>query len=178
MPDWARGRMNATMTMVAQGATALGGAIWGLAAHGFGVGPTFLGAAGFALLLMVLVHLVPALRISIDFTASVTFEPAPLVLLSQNLAPGRLPAPREGPVSITAEFQVDPARRDECVDLMREARLIFLRNGAYCGGTPIFFTFPFLFDTASGGSSREKALNALRQLIDELEAGPFPDCCL
>jgi len=131
MPDWARGRMNATMTMVAQGATALGGAIWGLAAHGFGVGPTFLGAAGFALLLMVLVHLVPALRISIDFTASVTFEPAPPVLLSPNLAPSRLPAPQDGPVSITAEFQFDPARRDESVDLMREARLIFLRNGAY-----------------------------------------------
>src|SRR6516225_5023369 len=44
MPDWARGRMNATMTMVTQGATALGGALWGLAAHGFGVVPTFLGA--------------------------------------------------------------------------------------------------------------------------------------
>jgi hypothetical protein len=26
---------------------------------------------------------------------------------------------------------VDPARRGECVDLMREARLIFLRIGAY-----------------------------------------------
>jgi hypothetical protein len=102
-----------------------------LAAHGFGVVPTFLWAAGFALLVMVLVHVVPALRISIDFTASVTFEPAPLVLLSQNLAPSRLPAPQDGPVSITAEFQVDPARRDEYVDLMREARLIFLRNGAY-----------------------------------------------
>jgi hypothetical protein len=34
MPDWARGRMNATTTMVAQGATALGGAVWGPAAHG------------------------------------------------------------------------------------------------------------------------------------------------
>jgi len=88
--------MNATMTMVAQGATALGGALWGLAAHGFGVVPTFLGAAGFALLLMVLVNVVPALRISIDFTASLTFEPAPPVLLSQNLAPSRLPAPRDG----------------------------------------------------------------------------------
>ena len=45
MPDWAKGRMNATMTMVAQAATALGGIIWGLAAHHAGVVPTFLGAA-------------------------------------------------------------------------------------------------------------------------------------
>jgi hypothetical protein len=52
MPDWARGRMNATMAMVANGATALGGALWGLAAHNVGLVPTFLGAAGFALVLM------------------------------------------------------------------------------------------------------------------------------
>ena len=93
MPDWARGRMNATMTMVAQGATALGGALWGLAAHGFGVVPTFLGAAGFALLVMVLVHVVPALRISIDFTASLTFEPAPPVLLPKTLPQVGCPRP-------------------------------------------------------------------------------------
>ena len=33
MPDWARGRMNATMVMAGQAATALGGVIWGLAAN-------------------------------------------------------------------------------------------------------------------------------------------------
>jgi MFS family permease len=43
MPDWAKGRMNATMTVVSQAATALGGVIWGLAAHHAGVVPTFLG---------------------------------------------------------------------------------------------------------------------------------------
>jgi MFS family permease len=42
MPDWARGRMNATMVMVANAATALGGILWGLAAHHAGVVPTFL----------------------------------------------------------------------------------------------------------------------------------------
>jgi hypothetical protein len=45
--------------------------------------------------------------------------------------PSRLPAPKDGPVSITSEFNVDPARRHECIELMRDARLIFLRNGAY-----------------------------------------------
>jgi MFS family permease len=131
MPDWARGRMNATMTMVAQGATALGGALWGMAAHGFGVTTTFLGAAGFALVLMTLVRVVPAFRISIDFTQGLTFEPAPVKMASHDFDPRRLPAPQDGPVSIVAEFQVEPARRNECLDLMRGARLIFLRNGAY-----------------------------------------------
>jgi MFS family permease len=130
MPDWARGRMNATIIMVAQGATALGGAAWGLAAHGFGVVPTFLASAGFALLLMVIFHVVPALQLSIDFTKVLTFEPAPVGIFSLNLAPARLPTSEDGPVSIIAELQVDPARRNECVALMREARLIFLRNGA------------------------------------------------
>jgi MFS family permease len=131
MPDWARGRMNATMVMVAQAATALGGVIWGMAANSAGVVPTFLGAAGFALVLMILVRVVPALQLSIDFTKGLSFEPAPLTLFSQNLNPTQPPAPEDGPVSITAEFRVDPTRRDECVDLMREARMIFLRNGAY-----------------------------------------------
>jgi hypothetical protein len=40
-------------------------------------------------------------------------------------------APQDGPVSITAEFNIDPTRRDECLELMRDARMIFLRNGAH-----------------------------------------------
>ena len=98
MPDWARGRMNATMVMVAQAATALGGVIWGEAANSAGVVPTFLGGAGFALLIMIIVRVVPALQISIDFTKSVSFESAPMIIFSHSLDPGRLPAPKDGPV--------------------------------------------------------------------------------
>src|SRR6266446_2433384 len=131
MPDWARGRMNATMVMVAQAATALGGVIWGLAAHHAGVVPTFLGAAVFGILVMIIVRVVPGLPISIDFTKSLSFESVPVSIFAQSLDQGRLPAPKDGPVSITAEFNVDPMRRNECIELMRDARMIFLRNGAY-----------------------------------------------
>ena len=131
MPDWARGRMNATMVMVSQAATALGGILWGLAAHNAGVVPTFLGAAVFGILIMIVVRVVPGLQISIDFTKSESFESAPVSIFGQSLDPGRLPAPKDGPVSITAEFHVDPTRRNECIELMRDARMIFLRNGAY-----------------------------------------------
>src|SRR5215468_4621211 len=82
MPDWARGRMNATMVMVSQGATALGGVVWGFTAHHAGVVPTFLGAALFGLLVMVIVRVVPAFRISIDFTKSLSFEAAPGTIFS------------------------------------------------------------------------------------------------
>ena len=84
-----------------------------------------------ALVLMIVVRVVPALQISIDFTKSLSFESAPVSIFSQHLDPGRLLAPQDGPVSITAEFNVDPARRNECIELMRDARLIFLRNGAH-----------------------------------------------
>ena len=45
MPSWARGRMNATVIMVSQGAMAVGGVIWGSAAAITGVHCTLLGAA-------------------------------------------------------------------------------------------------------------------------------------
>jgi MFS family permease len=131
MPDWARGRMNATMVMVAQAATALGGVIWGLAAHHVGVVPTFLGAAAVGVLIMIVARIVPGLQVSIDFTKSLSFESAPISTGTHMVDPSRLPAPKDGPVSITSEFNVDPARRHECIELMRDARLIFLRNGAY-----------------------------------------------
>ena len=85
----------------------------------------------FGLLIMIIVRVVPALQISIDFTKSLSFESAPVSNFAQNLDPSRLPAPKDGPVSITADFNVDPTRRNECIELMRDARLIFLRNGAY-----------------------------------------------
>jgi MFS family permease len=130
MPDWARGRMNATIVMVSQGATALGGVIWGLAAHHAGVVPTFLGAAAFGLVLMIVRRVVPAFGLSIDFTKSLSFEAAPAMIFSQHLDQGRSPAPEDGPVSITGEFQVDPSRRTEFIKATRNARMIFLRNGA------------------------------------------------
>jgi MFS family permease len=45
MPGWARGRMNATVIMVSQGAMALGGVIWGSATAIAGASYTLLGAA-------------------------------------------------------------------------------------------------------------------------------------
>ena len=45
MPSSARGRMNATVIMISQGAMALGGVIWGSAAAIAGASYTLLGAA-------------------------------------------------------------------------------------------------------------------------------------
>jgi MFS family permease len=130
MPDWARGRMNATIIMISQAATALGGAIWGAAAAKCGVVPTFLVAGGLASLVMVITHVVLRKRLSIDFTASLNFEPASVTIFSHDLDPMRLSQAQDSPVSVTTEFLIDPTRRGQCIELMREVRLIYLRNGA------------------------------------------------
>ena len=130
MPDWARGRMNATIIMISQAATALGGAIWGAAAATAGVVPTFLVAGVLSILVMVITHVVLQKRLSIDFAATLNFEPARVTIFSHDLDPTRLSQAKDSPVSVTTEFLIDPARRGQCIELLREARLIYLRNGA------------------------------------------------
>jgi transmembrane secretion effector len=65
MPSWARGRMNATVIMISQGAMALGGVIWGLASAIAGASYTLLGAA-----LLFLMSLLLASRLSINVTGN------------------------------------------------------------------------------------------------------------
>ena len=124
MPDWARGRMNATIIMFSQGAMALGGVIWGLAASMLGVSMTLEIAA--VLLLLSLLLTIP---LSIDFVGELNFTPAPVTGFSHKLL--HIPRPHDGPISITYEFQVDRSRGSEFIRLLREVRLIHLRNGAY-----------------------------------------------
>jgi MFS family permease len=128
MPDWARGRMNATIIMVSQAATAIGSLVWGAAAATTGVVFTFLTAAGLAIAAMIITRL-PAFRLSIDFTKDLKLEPAPVTIFSNS--PSRLPEPQEGPLSVSTEFQVSAEGREKFFDLAGKARLIYLRNGAY-----------------------------------------------
>jgi MFS family permease len=128
MPDWARGRMNATIIMVSQAATALGSFVWGLVATYTGVVSPFLIASGLAIVVMIITRL-PRYRLSIDFTTDLNLEPAPATIFSNTLS--RLPQPEEGPLSITTAFQVDADHREEFLGLAGEVRLIYLRNGAY-----------------------------------------------
>ena len=129
MPEWARGRMNATIIMVSQAATALGSLVWGISGVNIGVVSTFLIAAGLAIIGMIITRL-SAFGLSIDFTKEINLEPAPATIFSHT--PSRLPESEEGPLSITTTFQVDPDHRAGFLDLAGRARLIYLRNGA-CG---------------------------------------------
>ena len=124
MPSWSRGRMNATIIMVSQGAMALGGVVWGTAAATLGVYPTLIGGA-----VLLPISLILASPLSINFTGDLEFDPASVTSFSHKLI--QLPQPQDGPVAITYEFEVDRVREDEFMELMRQVRLIHLRNGAF-----------------------------------------------
>jgi MFS family permease len=72
VPSWARGRMNAAVIMISQGAIVLGGAVWGSVAVVAGATFALLGAA-----ILFLVSLLLAGRLSINFTReiSITYRP-------------------------------------------------------------------------------------------------------
>src|SRR6202030_734717 len=86
MPSWARGRMNATIIMAAQGAMALGGIVWGTSVSIWGVQSTLIVAC-----VLQLATLIIQLRLSIDFTSTLDFELAPMSGAAHKLI--HIPAP-------------------------------------------------------------------------------------
>jgi MFS family permease len=133
VPEWARGRMNATVMMFSQGAMALGGVIYGTTAQTFGVTLVLLAVAVLTMVSL-LTFRSSSSPLSIDFTQSLSLQSGAITLLTQNFIPQNLihvPQPKDGPVLITIDFQVDEARAHELDGFINELRLIHLRNGAY-----------------------------------------------
>ena len=130
MPDWARGRMNAVNLMASQGAVALGGVLWGGAATYVGLGPTLVGGA-----LLLTASLVLAIPLSINFASSLNLDPAPLKTTSLMIGSTHefslTPEPDDGPVTVTRDLIIRPEDREEFLALVKEYRLVFLRNGAF-----------------------------------------------
>jgi MFS family permease len=124
MPPWARGRMNATHIMLSQGGMAMGGLVWGGSAASLGLTFTLMAAA-----VLLLSSLALAFPLSIDFTGKLNFDPgAPATQYHSML---HVPRPDDGPVAITMDFQIDVVNRARFLQLMREVRLMHLRNGAF-----------------------------------------------
>jgi hypothetical protein len=124
MPPWARGRMNATHIMLSQGGMALGGLVWGGSAASLGVTFTLTAAA-----VLLLSSLALAFPLSIDFTGKLNFDPG--ALPSQYHSTLHQPHPDDGPVAIAMDFQIEAVNRTRFLELMREIRLMHLRNGAF-----------------------------------------------
>jgi MFS family permease len=130
MPGWARGRMNATVIMVSQGAMALGGILWGTIAATAGVQSSLLVQAIAILIVLGLMSLLGH-PWSIDFTMTADPNAVPATVMNVGYKMLHRPQAKDGPVLVTQEFELDRAGGSKFVELMREVRLVYLRNGAY-----------------------------------------------
>jgi MFS family permease len=130
MPGWARGRMNATVIMVSQGAMALGGVVWGTIAATTGVTAAMLVQAVLGLAVLILVHLFRD-PWSIDFIMTPNLNAVPPMVMNVGYKLLYRPQPKDGPVLVTEEFEIAGSGGAKFDQLMREVRLIHLRSGAY-----------------------------------------------
>jgi MFS family permease len=123
MPEWARGRMNAVHMMASQGGVAAGAVLWGSAAASLGLGPTLVGGA-----LLLTSSLALAIPLSINFAHTIDVNPRPLRAAHSFQS---VPKAEDGPVTVTTELIIRPEDREEFLALIKELRLVFLRNGAF-----------------------------------------------
>jgi MFS family permease len=126
LPDWVRARGMAMYMMVMMGASAAAAAIWGQVATLVEVRWAFVvaAAAGLAALLL-LRRLLYWPEAEEDLTpARILKEPTPAFEIEH----GR------GPVMVTVQYEIDPARTQEFLAVMQESRVNRLQKGALSWG--------------------------------------------
>jgi predicted MFS family arabinose efflux permease len=123
MPGWVRGRMNAFLIMLGQGSIALGAVLWATGVANVGLDLTFAVAAILALVVLAL-----GLRFSLNFATEASVDAAPL---DHPHDVPVVPDDDDGPITITIEYAIASADRDDFRILMQEVQAICRRNGAF-----------------------------------------------
>src|SRR6266446_3211128 len=123
LPEWVRARGLAAFIVVFMGGMGLGSVLWGQVATVIGI-PSALtaAAAGMAVAVALTWRFKLGHHQVLDFTPTMAWAPP---VLAEN------PEPDSGPVMVTIEYRVDPAKRVEFVAAMQEVRDMRRRNGAY-----------------------------------------------
>ncbi|HVE49761.1 MAG TPA: MFS transporter [Casimicrobiaceae bacterium] len=121
LPDWVRARGMSIYQMALMGGTAIGSALWGQVASWRDVRTSLVLASIAAIAgLWVMRNLRVGGRADEDLT------PARLWTAPELAIPVE---PDQGPVLVTVEYRIDPARKEEFVELMRESRRVWMSNG-------------------------------------------------
>src|ERR1700680_1670785 len=109
-PDWVRARVLAVSMLVFQGAVAAGSATWGAIAARAGLGTALLWAGVGTILSTVLGLFLRLPDVGIDLTPWNHWRVPALVDANAE----------EGPVLVTVEYHVDPARVSEFIETMHQ----------------------------------------------------------
>lgn len=124
LPDWVRARGMSIYQMSIMGGAALGAVIWGQIAGHTSV-PTSLAVCAVSMLASLAITRGRTLEGFEDHTPTHPFdEPVPALPLDLH----------EGPMMVTIEYHIDPARRVEFDEVMAESRGARLRAGAVSWG--------------------------------------------
>lgn len=126
VPDWVRARGMSIYQMALMGGAAAGSLLWGQVAGLFGVAQAVAAAAVFGVLVTVLLR-----KVSVDDDAELDFSPAALATSAE---PAVGVAAEDGPVMVTVEYLIDPARAAEFAAVMQQTRRARLRLGALSWG--------------------------------------------
>ena len=126
LPDWVRARGMSIYQMALMGSSAVGAALWGQVATWTDVRTSLVCASVGAM-----AGLVVARRFPVETGASEDLTPARF----ERPAGTRVEVePHEGPVLVTTEYRIDPARTAEFIDTMQQTRRNRLRHGMLSWG--------------------------------------------
>lgn len=123
LPGWVRARGMSVYVLVFFAGTTVGSAVWGAVADRIGLGPALVVAGA-----SVVAGLAARLRFRIKDTAGLNLAPTrhwPAPMLAEGVEPD------EGPVLVSVEYPVDPARLGAFEEAMADLRRRRRRSGAY-----------------------------------------------
>ncbi len=126
LPDWVRARGMSIYQAAMMGGSAAGSLLWGQVAGLTDLRSAVLLAAGFGIAVMWLTR-----RASIEGASEIDFTPVATSAMPEPAVPI---APDEGPVLVTLEYIIDPARAQEFAAVMQRTRRARLRQGALSWG--------------------------------------------
>jgi MFS family permease len=126
MPNWVRARGMSIYQMALMGGSAAGSLLWGQVAEHVGVRGAVLAAAATGVLVLVVTR-----KLSVEGGENIDFSPASVRATPE---PAFEIHPDEGPVMVTLEYQIDPARASAFAEVMQRTRRARLRQGALSWG--------------------------------------------
>jgi len=126
LPDWVRARGMSIYQMALMGGSAAGSLLWGWVADWTSVATSVACASVFGVVVLVALR-----RLTIEGGADPDFSPAPL---ANTIEPPVGVEPEDGPVMVTVEYLIDPARAAEFAEVMQRTRRARLRQGALSWG--------------------------------------------